>query len=149
MVQVRCEVSGIFVAAGETTAAPVVILADSSGRKLPIFIGITEAISIESAFQHETLPRPFTHDLFIELLTRFSIALSSLKIDSLQDGVYYAQLVLRDETREEDIDCRPSDGIAIALRGCVPIYVDESLLHTDADSAELPSLISLSTFLTG
>jgi len=147
MAQVRCEVTGVFVAAGETAAAPVVVLADSSGRKLPIFIGITEAISIESAFQHETLPRPFTHDLFIELLTRFSIALSSLKIDSMQDGVYYAQLVLRDETREEDIDCRPSDGIAIALRAYVPIYVDESLLSRDGNAADLPALISLSTFL--
>ncbi|HUH78315.1 MAG TPA: bifunctional nuclease family protein [Methanoregula sp.] len=148
MAQVRCEVTGVFVAAGESAAAPLVLLADSSGRKLPIFIGISEAIAINSALHRETLPRPFTHDLFIDLITRFSIALSSLRIDSLQDGVYYAQLVLRDETREEDIDCRPSDGIAIALRAFVPIYVEEGLLPEAGKAAELPALVSLSAFLT-
>jgi len=147
MAQVRCEVTGVFVAGGESSAAPLVLLADSTGRKLPIFIGIGEAIAINSALQRETLPRPFTHDLFIDLLTRFSIAVSSLKIDSLEDGVYYAQLVLRDETREEDIDCRPSDGIAIALRAFVPIYVDESLLGEPGSGPELPALVSLSAFL--
>jgi hypothetical protein len=147
MSQVRCEVKGVFVATSESATVPLVLLSDGN-RLLPIFIGLWEAVSINSAKNHEVLPRPFTHDLFLDLLVKFAISFSSLQIDSVQDGVYYAQLVMHDETRNEYIDCRPSDGLALALRADVPIFVDESVLESSAQaSKDLPPVTDLSTFL--
>ncbi len=148
MTQVRCEVQGVFVAFSDTTTVPLVILADAENRVLPIFIGIWEAVSINSARMKEVLPRPFTHDLFLDLCTRFSIALQSLQIDSIDSGVYYAQLVLRSDHHEEYLDCRPSDGIALALRAGIPIFVDENVLASAGQkSADLPDIMDLAAFL--
>jgi hypothetical protein len=94
------------------------------------------------------MPRPFTHDLFLDLMAKFSITLKYLQIDSIENGVYYAELVFSANNHEEYIDCRPSDGIAVALRGNAPIFVDESVLATAGlKSTELPLIVDLSTFL--
>ncbi len=144
---VSCEVKGVFVTSGDTTV-PLVILTDNGDRRLPIFIGLWEAVSINSAKKREVLSRPFTHDLFLDLAAKFAITFSSLQIDSMIDGVYYAQLVLRDETKEEFLDCRPSDGIALALRANVPIFVEESVLELSGQGAgDLPAVVDLETFL--
>jgi len=148
MTQVRCEVKGVFVAMGEAATVPLVILTDGSERMLPIFIGIWEAVSINSAKNKEVLPRPFTHDLFLDLCARFSITFRFLQIDSLEDGVYYAQLVLARDNHDEYIDCRPSDGIALALRGEIPIFVDESVFTAAGQKTEnFPTMVDLTTFL--
>lgn len=148
MAQVRCEVQGVFVAFNDASTVPLVILADGDGRVLPIFIGIWEAVSINSARIKEVLPRPFTHDLFLDLCSRFRITLRSLQIDSIENGVYYAQLVLVAEHHEEYLDCRPSDGIALALRAEIPIFVDENVLATAGQKmGDLPAVMDLTTFL--
>ena len=148
MTLVKCEVQGVFVAFNNATTVPLVILADGDGRILPIFIGIWEAVSINSAKIKEVLPRPFTHDLFVDLCARFSITLRSLQIDSIDNGVYYAQLVLESDHREEYLDCRPSDGIALALRADIPIFVDEGVLASAGQkSSDLPAIVDLATFL--
>jgi uncharacterized protein len=149
MTQIRCEVKGVFVAMSEGATVPLVVLTDGDeALHLPIFIGLWEAISINSAKIKEVLPRPFTHDLFLELLDKFSISLSFLRIDSIENGVFYAQLVLSADHHEEYIDCRPSDGIALALRGEVPIFVDETvLLSAGQRIQDLPKMVDLSTFL--
>jgi bifunctional DNase/RNase len=148
MTQVRCEVRGVFVAFSETATVPLVILADGGDRVLPIFIGIWEAVSINSARTKEVLPRPFTHDLFLDLCARFSITLRSLQIDSIDNGVYYAQLLLLSDHHEEYLDCRPSDGIALALRAGIPIFVDEDVLASAGQtSADLPDIMDLAAFL--
>jgi hypothetical protein len=148
MTQVRCEVKGVFVAIGDAATVPLVVLTDGNSRHLPIFIGIWEAVSINSAQIKEVLPRPFTHDLFIDLCFKFSITMKYLQIDSVKDGVYYAQLVMSSGQKEEYIDCRPSDGIALALRGDIPIFVDECVLQSAGQMpAELPDMMDLLTFL--
>jgi bifunctional DNase/RNase len=148
MTQVRCEVQGVFVAFNDSSTVPLVILSDGDGRVLPIFIGIWEAVSINSARIKEVLPRPFTHDLFVDLCTKFDITLRSLQIDSIDNGVYYAQLVLVLDRHEEYLDCRPSDGIALALRADIPIFVDETVLSTAGQkSSDLPAIMDLGTFL--
>jgi bifunctional DNase/RNase len=148
MTQVRCEVKGVFVAMGNATTVPLVVLSDGNGRLLPIFIGIWEAVSINSAQIKEVLPRPFTHDLFIDLCARFSITLRYLQIDSIDDGVYYAQLVMSTGQQDEYLDCRPSDGIALALRGDIPIFVEDCVLASAGQQPEeLPDMVDLSTFL--
>ena len=148
MTQVKCEVKGVFVAIGDAATVPLVVLTDGNEHLLPIFIGIWEAVSINSAQIKEVLPRPFTHDLFIDLCAKFSITLRYLQIDSIENGVYYAQLVMSSGQQDEYLDCRPSDGIAIALRGGVPIFVEEYVLATAGQkSAELPDMVDLLTFL--
>jgi len=148
MAQVRCEVKGVFVAKNDVATVPVVLLCDKDDRLLPIFIGLWEAVAINSAKNREVLPRPFTHDLFSDLMGKFSITLRALQIDSVENGVYFAELVCSGNDHEEGIDCRPSDGIAIALRRDAPIFVEESVLAAAAQTlTDLPDLIDLSTFL--
>lgn len=148
MTSVRCEVKGVFVATSDATTVPLVVLTDCGERSLPIFIGLWEAVSINSAKNKEILSRPFTHDLFLDMVTKFSITIHHLRIDSIEDGVYYAQLVLSTNQQREYIDCRPSDGIALALRAEVPIFVDENVLAMAGQkTADLPTMVDLSTFL--
>ena len=149
MTQIRCSVKGVFVAISDAATVPLVVLSDGGeDRHLPIFIGLWEAVSINSAINKEVLPRPFTHDLFLELLARFSITLRFLQIDSIENSVYYAQLVLSADHHDEYIDCRPSDGIALALRGEAPIFVDETvLLSAGQKLQDLPGMVDLTTFL--
>jgi uncharacterized protein len=148
MTQIRCEVKGVFVTTNDATTVPLVILTDGGEHSLPIFIGLWEAVSINSAKNKEILSRPFTHDLFLDLVGKFSITVHYLQIDSLEDGVYYAQLVLSADHHKEYLDCRPSDGIALALRADVPIFVDETVLASAGQkTADLPTMVDLSTFL--
>lgn len=148
MTQIRCEVKGVFVTMNDATTVPLVVLTDGGEQSLPIFIGLWEAVSINSAKNKEVLSRPFTHDLFLDLIVKFSISVHYLQIDSLEDGVYYAQLVLSADHHREYLDCRPSDGIALALRADVPIFVDENVLASAGQkTVDLPPMVDLSTFL--
>jgi len=148
MTQIRCEVKGVFVAMNDATTVPLVVLTDGGEQSLPIFIGLWEAVSINSAKNKEILSRPFTHDLFLDLVTKFSITIHYLQIDSIEDGVYYAQLVLSADHHKEYLDCRPSDGIALALRADVPIFVDENVLTTAGQkTSDLPAMVDLSSYL--
>jgi len=148
MTQIRCEVKGVFVTMNDATTVPLVVLNDGGEQSLPIFIGLWEAVSINSAKNKEILSRPFTHDLFLDLVGKFSITIQYLQIDSIEDGVYYAQLVLSTDHHKEYLDCRPSDGIALALRAEVPIFVDENVLASAGQkTADLPPMVDLSTFL--
>jgi uncharacterized protein len=145
---VRCEVKGVFVATNDGTTVPLVLLTNGTRCTLPVFIGLWEAVSINSALNREVLARPFTHDLFLDLLNKFSITLHSLQIDSIEEGVYYAQLTLSEGSHEEHIDCRPSDGIALALRAGVPIFVEENVLASAGQKTEdLPPMVDLAVFL--
>jgi hypothetical protein len=147
MQQENCTVKGVFIAVNDTATAPVVVLVDGTGRMLPIFVGLWEAISINSAQNKEVPPRPLTHDLFLDLMAKYAISVSSLSIDSIDDGVYYAHLVLSFGGHEESLDCRPSDGIAVALRANAPIFVDEELLAAGGIGNNISDMVALSTFL--
>jgi hypothetical protein len=140
-----CRVKGVFVSVSEGgAAAPAVILEVAGGDCIPIFIGLYEAISIRNALNQEVLPRPITHDLFVEALSRFGIEVTALHIDALEENVFYAKLIAKSDGAEELIDCRPSDGIAIALRCHAPILVDGSVVSTASQPKEnLPRLEDL------
>ncbi|HNX17836.1 MAG TPA: bifunctional nuclease family protein [Methanoregula sp.] len=147
MEPVQCYVKGVFVAISNTATVPAVVLIDNTGRTIPIFIGLWEAIAINSAKNNEVTPRPFTHDLFIDLMGKFSISVRHLQIDYVEDGVYYAQLVLTSDGREEWLDCRPSDGITVALRASAPIFVDDGLLTGSEPAAFVSEMVDIATFL--
>ncbi len=118
---------------------------------LPIYIGLWEALSINTALNNEIAPRPQTHDLFLEFLNRYHVKLRALNIDSVEEGVYYANLVLVDpDYQEEMIDCRPSDGIAIAIRCKSGIFLDRGVAESSGLTAtELPPFIKLQAYLFG
>lgn len=147
---IRCTVQGVYVATHDTGASPTVILGIDKDRCLPIYIGLWEAISINNAINKEISPRPLTHDLFIEFCTRFGIEVRQLYIDTLEDGVYYAHLHLICADREEILDCRPSDGIALALRSVADIVLAPDVAEGSAVTRdELPDLVDINTYFQG
>jgi bifunctional DNase/RNase len=150
MEQIPCQVRGVFVAASTGGAVPAVVLDAGEETCVPIFIGLWEAISINNALNNEVTPRPLTHDLFVDFLNRYHITMKALTIDSLDNGVFYAKMVLIREEREEVLDCRPSDGIAIAIRCRAGIFLEPSVISTSSvRPGDLPDFIGLNSYLSG
>ena len=126
------------------TKSPIVLLKDGSERRaLPIYIGQDQARAIMSALERQKPPRPLTHDLLVNVLVALNMDLEKIVIHSLQDNTFYAILCLRRGEETQDIDCRPSDAIAIALRLERPIWVMEEVIadasipvDRDADEEE-------------
>lgn len=128
MVEVR--VRGLAVDAN--TRQPVVILADlAEARFLPIWIGVFEADAILLALEDIKVPRPATHDLMKSLVQAFGAQLLRVFIHALDEesSTYYARLVLkRGDEAELEVDARPSDSVALALRLGAPLFVAEDVL---------------------
>ena len=113
----------------EDSQMPILILKDTSEDIIfPIWIGAMEAMSISMALNKVAVPRPMTHDLVLTILEKMETRLVAVEIVSIHEGTYYAELVLRGESGERRVDCRPSDSIALALRAEVPIRVSEEVI---------------------
>jgi len=97
-------------------------------RSLPIIIGVPEAQSILIALNQMDIPRPLTHDLMKNLFDLFGCRLVSVEICDLQENTYYARLVIEKDARRVELDCRPSDAIALALRTNVAIWVTPDVM---------------------
>ena len=107
----------------------VVILQEKGGeRLLPIWIGQPEAVSIAMELNKEKPPRPMTHDLCKRLIVGLGATLARIQISRVEDNTYYAELQLQLGTETVQVDARPSDSIALALRFKAPIFAQESLL---------------------
>lgn len=110
-----------------TNNAFALILKEVEGdRRLPIIIGAYEAQAIVIELDGITPPRPMTHDLFKNLIDVMDLSLTEVNITELQEGTFYANLYF--ENGDIEIDARPSDAIAIAIRMQVPIYVSSDIL---------------------
>jgi bifunctional DNase/RNase len=108
----------------------VVILKEKdSDRYLPIWIGPAEADAIAVKLQDVSIPRPLTHDLLGNIIGVLGGTLQHVSVNDLQNDTFYAKLVLDVDGRSLEVDSRPSDAIALAVRSRVPIYVDESVLE--------------------
>ena len=108
--------------------APVVILEEEAGpRMLPIWIGSAEATSIASEINQQPPPRPNFHDLAKRVIETLDGEVLRVVVTELRNGTYYAVLALRANGRTIEIDVRPSDGIAVALRLNAPILVSVGL----------------------
>ncbi len=105
-------------------------------RKFPIIIGAFEAQSIALELEGVQPPRPMTHDLIRTLIESINATLSEVYINDLKDGTFYAKLLF--EEPDIEIDARPSDAIAVAIRCNAPIYVRQEILEENAiiDSSE-------------
>ncbi len=97
-------------------------------RTLPISIGQLEAQSIAIALNNLPFPRPLTHDLFKNVLTAINCTLTSAIICDLTDDTFYARLIIEINGETKEIDSRPSDAIAMALRFNAPIFVDKKVM---------------------
>lgn len=123
------EVSVESVRINLATSQRVVILKDAkTDRYLFIWIANPEAYSIAMELQGTASPRPLTHDLLKTVIAELGGALTSVIINDLTDDIFYARLVLDANGRHVEIDSRPSDAIALAVRMKAPIYVAESVM---------------------
>lgn len=112
------------------TNTPIIILkTDVDDQAIPIWIGLLEATSIASALQNVELERPMTHDLFKNFIDALNYHVAKIEVCDLKDNTYYARIYFVSEERDFDIDARPSDAIAIALRFSAPIYVDDKVIQ--------------------
>jgi hypothetical protein len=139
---IEMKVAGIALDA--VNRSPIVLLKDATDRRaLPIYIGQDQAKAIISALEKQSPPRPLTHDLFANLMEEWDMNLERIIIHSLQDNTFYAILCVRQGEAKKEIDARPSDAIAIALRTDSPIWVMEEVIadasipvDRDADEEE-------------
>ncbi len=113
-----------------TNQQRIVILKEKEvERYLPIWIGLYEAEAITIALQSIQVARPQTHDLLKTLIFTLNAQLVQVEITSLSDDVFYGNLVLESEGIRKQVDCRPSDALALAARTKVPIYISESVME--------------------
>jgi hypothetical protein len=114
--------------------SPVVLLKDrNSSKAMPIWIGEAEAMSIALELQGQAFPRPLAHDLLKRILEALGGTLERVVISSIQDGTYYATLHVRTVQGEvQEIDARPSDSIALALRTRSPLYIADEVFEQSA-----------------
>ena len=111
------------------THDPVVILKDLEGKRyLPILIGPFEATAIALAMEGTPVPRPLSHDLMRNMLESLQATLEQIVIHDIKDSTFFAKLIVRRNGEAQEIDARPSDGIALALRMQAPIFVSDKIV---------------------
>lgn len=119
---------------------PVIVLQEKGGpRRLLIWIGLAEAQSIAQQLARIDSPRPNTHDLAERLVEGLEGNVERVTVTDLRQGTYYAVIVLRQGGRRVEIDARPSDAIALALRAGAPVLVREDLLESPEPEPEAPA----------
>ena len=132
MDKVQCEILGLS-SSPSTGGAYAILLKEVNGnRRLPIIIGAFEAQAIALEIEGIKPPRPLTHDLLKNLIDNLGATVLEVVIDELKDNTFYAKIIIDVATLTNEIDSRPSDAIALAVRTEVPIYVAESVLQTAA-----------------
>lgn len=123
-----------------STNTPVVILREVGGeRLLPIWIGAGEANAIAMELQGVKPQRPLTHDLLRHIVAGLGGELRRVIISDLREDTYFAELFIYREEQVFQVDARPSDSIALALRCNAPIFTTDSLLDRHADGSSTPT----------
>ncbi|NTV02505.1 MAG: bifunctional nuclease family protein [Chlorobiaceae bacterium] len=122
-----------------TNGAYALILYEVDGkRKLPIIIGGFEAQAIALKLENIKPPRPFTHDLFKQIADAFTLHVNEVYIDELHNETFYAKVICEMNGEVHEIDARPSDAIAIAVRFNAPIFVSEDIMNEAGIVEEQP-----------
>ena len=124
---VICEVASIRL--DPAVGSPALRLRETiGGRELDIYIGAPEAAAIHTALEGIELPRPLTHDLFAAVLLEIGARLDRVVVSHVNEGTYFARLELATDRGAHVISCRPSDGVALALRMDAPLLVAEAVI---------------------
>ena len=132
MDKVQVEIVGISTSPASNGAYALILRETSGARRIPIIIGGFEAQAIALEMEGIKPPRPLTHDLLKKLIETLGGTVTQVAITELKEGTFYASLIL---SGDQEIDSRPSDAIAIAIRFGVPIFVAESVM---AEAGFLP-----------
>ncbi len=141
--RVAMEIVGVRVELPTNT--PILLLRERDGtRYLPIWIGTPEATAIALALEGIETARPLTHDLMKTLLDALGADIERVDVTSLDEGTFFADLVIESEGEELTISARPSDAIALATRSGAPVFASRELLdeagieiHDDTEEAEI------------
>ena len=112
---------------------PIVLLKTADSNKfLPIWIGHPEAAAILMKLQGASTPRPMTHDLVTDMLGQLDAQVVRITVTELRENTFFAQITVQQDGSEVEIDSRPSDAIALAIRSDAPIYAAESVIEESA-----------------
>ena len=112
---------------------PIVLLKTAGGNKfLPIWIGHNEAASILMKLQSQESPRPMTHDLLAEMLDQLGASIARITVTELRENTFYALITVLQDGREIELDSRPSDAIALAIRTEAPIFAADDVIAESA-----------------
>lgn len=112
------------------TSMPIIILKDLDEKcALPIWIGLIEASSIATELEDIKLSRPMTHDLLKNILDSLEVGVERVEVSDLADNTFYAKISLTKGEEKFEMDCRPSDAIAVALRTKAPIFVARNVME--------------------
>ena len=139
---IEMKVAGIALDA--VSRSPIILLKDAADRRaLPIYISQEQAKAIVNALEKQTPPRPFTHDLLVNIFDSCDIKVEKIAINALQDNTFYASIIINHNGKIKEIDARPSDAIAVAIRTKAPIWAIEEVIadasipvDRDADEVE-------------
>ena len=125
-IMIEVNVNGIFLT--QSQASGIILKEKNGDRTLPIVIGEYEAQSIALGLEKIKPPRPITHDLTLNLLESCGVKIDSVLITELKNNTYYAVIRLSKSLEFWDVDARPSDAIAMAVRSMIPIFVEEEVM---------------------
>jgi len=127
---------------------PIVLLKTADGNKfLPIWIGHPEAAAILMKLQGATTPRPMTHDLVTDILGQLQAQVTRITVTELRENTFYAQITVSLDGSEIEVDSRPSDAIALAIRVDAPIYaaddvIEESAIEFEGDDVNEEEMVA-------
>jgi uncharacterized protein len=112
---------------------PIVLLKTADGNKfLPIWIGHPEAAAILMKLQSQSVPRPMTHDLLSDMLEQLGAQVVRITVTELRENTFYAQITVTQDGTEIEVDSRPSDAIALAIRAEAPIFAADTVIEESA-----------------
>ncbi len=128
MDKIKLDILGLSSSQSQSGSFALVLGEHHGNRRLPIIIGMFEAQAIAIEIEKIVPNRPMTHDLFKSIGNAFNFTVEEIIISELREGVFFAKIVCNDGLKNEEIDARPSDAIAIGLRFNAPIYTNETIL---------------------
>jgi len=134
--KVQCEILGLSTNTSTGGAYAILLKETEGSRRLPIIIGAFEAQAIALEMEGIKPPRPLTHDLLKTLVDNLGANVVEIIVSELKDNTFFAKIILESSGLTNEIDARPSDAIALAVRTYAPIFVNESVM---AAAAFIPS----------
>jgi bifunctional DNase/RNase len=131
---IEVKINGLFLT--QSQASGVILKELNGDRTLPIIIGEYEAQSIALGLENIKPPRPITHDLTLNIIDNFGAQIERVVVTELKNNTYYAIVQIRRKMKIYEIDSRPSDAIALAVRNDIPIFVAEGVMEKGAYTSE-------------
>lgn len=141
---IQVEILGLSTSSSSGGAYALVLGDSDGGRRLPIIIGAFEAQAIALELEKIQPPRPMTHDLLRDLLDQVGGEVVAVVISELRDGTFYARVRFVHDGQERELDSRPSDAVALAVRVEAPIYVSDAVLSEAGLPADQEGISDLS-----